>query len=458
MNQTKRIRFRAALCGDGWIDQPVFEIDTRGIIVAVDQRIEFDEEHDLVALPGMVNLHSHAFQRGFAGLSEYRTSDRDSFWTWRSLMYDFVEKLTPLDCHIIATQLYLEMLATGYTWVGEFHYLHLLQSDSTRYQEMLDSIRLAATKTGIGICYLPVLYQRGGFGDAQLTGGQKRFQLSNEQMLQLVEQLRSNLASDNERVGLALHSLRAVAPENGNAMILALRELGTESFPIHIHVAEQEREVEDCVSFHGCRSVEFLFDNYPVDENWCLIHATHLNDRELQQICESNAVVGLCPTTEANLGDGIFRSAEFLDAGGRFGIGSDSHSSVNLMEELRLIEYGQRLQTRNRAILGDQSKSVGRQLYENAAKYGGQAIGGLTGVLSVGSRADMTLVDPSSASIGGAFGDRLLDRLIFCTADHAIAGVAIGGKFTMTRSVEFQQSLAESTQKFIELNQRLFKF
>ncbi len=422
-------RFRSVLVGEQWQDNVEISVSDSGLIERIESNVEGDVQ-DLVALPGMINVHSHAFQRGFAGLSEFRTAAHDSFWTWRKLMYEFVARLSPDDVYAIARQLYSEMLAAGYTWVGEFHYLHNAISGATyaNLGEMSDAIFMAAKDTGIGLCHLPVLYQRGGFENEPIAPGQDRFVLNDEQFFELVEHCRSQSASHaNSNFGIALHSLRAVSTATANRAVTHVKQLNRNA-PIHIHVAEQTAELDACVSTHGKRSVEFLFDSLPVDESWCLIHATHLNDVELSLIAESKAVVGLCPTTEANLGDGIFRGEEFLQTAGRFSIGSDSHCSIDLREELRLLEYSQRLTNRRRAILGTDDVSVGRNLYCQSAAGGAQALGLNAGEICIGKRADFTLVDPTHAAIDNVSGDRILDRLVFVNIGNPVAGVVVGGR------------------------------
>jgi formimidoylglutamate deiminase len=429
-------RFQTALVDDQWQNNVVISVGEEGVIESIDCDVEGIGFEQLVALPGMVNVHSHAFQRAFAGLSEYRTASQDSFWTWRKRMYEFVGRLSPDEVYEIAKQLYLEMLAAGYTWVGEFHYLHNEIGGDTysKIGEMSDAIFRAAGETGIGLCHLPVLYQRGGFDDEPVSNGQNRFVLNDDSFCELVEYCQSTYGDTrNTEHGLAIHSLRAVGSKSALSTIEFVRRLCPKA-PIHIHVAEQTAEIDACLKTHGKRSVEFLFEQLPVDERWCLIHATHLNDHELNQIAASKAVVGLCPTTEANLGDGIFRAEEFLSANGRISIGSDSHCSVDLREELRMLEYGQRLATRRRAILGTEDMSVGRNLYCRAALGGAQAIGINAGRIAIGKRADFTLVDPSHPSIGHAEGDRILDRFVFVNIGNPIAGVVVGGRRIETHS------------------------
>ncbi len=456
-HEKRNFQFRSALVDGCWINQPVIAVEN-GLVVSIHQEPSQEAEKlELVALPGMVNVHSHAFQRGFAGLTEYRTAEHDSFWTWRKLMYQFVSKLDPEAVFVIARQLYLEMLAAGYTWVGEFHYLHNDFNGAcySNLSELTDAVDRAANEAGIGLCHLPVLYQRGGFRGESLSGGQKRFQLSDEQFVELVQQCATNWSGHRERrLGVAIHSLRAVKANIANRV---LNEVDTilDDYPIHIHVAEQTKEVDDCVDVHGLRSVEYLFENFEIDPRWCLIHATHLSDNELKSIFRSGAIAGLCPTTEANLGDGFFRALEFLKQGGRVAIGSDSHVSVDLREELRILEYGQRLLHRSRAMLGNEEQSVGRFLYEAAAKGGASAIGVGSGEIKAGNRADFTLVDPEHAAIGSAMGDRLLDRVVFANAGSPIAGVMIAGSLHLSQSNDFSTRLKASTREFNAVLRRI---
>lgn len=432
------IHVRAALLDEGWVDNVAIGISRAGDIVCIEKNVS-DVSHtsnreyvDLVALPGMCNIHSHAFQRGFAGSTEFRTESKDSFWTWRNQMYNYVLTLEPSTIYSIAKLLYGEMLRAGYTWVGEFHYLHRCngQSNESQALEICDALRLAAEETGIGLCLIPVLYQRGGFRDEQVGEGQHRFVLEESDFVDLVSACRKMSCNNDYRVGMALHSLRAVSSIVGNRVIREIRRAYADC-PIHIHVAEQLAELTDCVRIHGVRPVAYLFESYDVDKNWCLIHATHSDTTEIDLIARSQSVVGLCPTTEANLGDGIFPAKRLRDAGGRIAIGSDSHCSIDVREELRWLEYGQRLMLHERAILGSENESVGRFLYQNCASAGGQALGVLTGKLAVGYRADLILVDPAHASIANASGDRLLDRYIFCNHGSPLRRVMVSGKWRL---------------------------
>ena len=415
-----------------------------------------------IAIPSMPNVHSHAFQRGFVGLSEYRSTKNeratnDSFWTWRNLMYDFVNKLSPDDVYVIAKQLYLEMLKAGYSWVGEFHYLHH-DINGTPYgnpAEMLEAVARAANDAGIGICLLPVLYQRSGFGSSSFNLGQRRFASSIDQFNELVSYCaRVAEHSTDVSFGVAFHSLRA-ASTDAIREGLELRSVYKHNLPVHIHAAEQVQEVDDCLANHGQRPVEYLLDQFDVDQNWCLIHATHLNSFEIHQLQTSKAIVGLCPTTEANLGDGFFPARQFLDPGGRISIGSDSHCEINIGSELRTLEYGCRLNSRSRAVLGDPVRSVGRRLYEDVATNGGSAIGIKTGKLAAGYRADILVLDPSHATIAGASDDRALDRFVFSNTGCPIMKRLIGGSWVENDALD--ALLDESSAAFLQRSKRLLQ-
>lgn len=387
-------------------------------------------------LPGMSNVHSHAFQWAFAGLTERRTSAEDSFWTWREQMYASLARLDPESYHALARQLYRQMRRSGYTAVGEFHYVHG-QSDGSPYGELAAMSRAvieAARAEGIAICHLPVLYQRGGFDGRELAGNQRRFFLSDDQFFDLCRELDREYRDDPHVViGGAFHSLRAVAPERMRDWVSAFRgEFGRR--PLHIHVAEQQGEVEACQRAHGCRPLELLFDSVEVNEDWCLIHATHASGSETEQLAESGATIGLCPTTEANLGDGIFSGAEYLAAGGRgLAIGSDSQISVAPFSELRLLEYGQRLRHQKRVVLADADGSCGQTLWRQAAEAGGRAIGLRTGRLAVGWRADWVVVDPERLKRPGLEVGRpdeaALDRILFCEPGPIVTGTHSGASW-----------------------------
>ncbi|MCR6662067.1 MAG: formimidoylglutamate deiminase [Luteimonas sp.] len=370
-------------------------------------------------LPGIANLHSHAFQRAMAGLAERQTHPSDSFWTWRETMYRMAGRFDPDALHAVASQLYVEMLEAGYTTVCEFHYLHHAP-DGSPYAaptEMSDALVAAARDTGIRLTLLPVLYMTGGFDGRALNERQKRFGHDLDTYLKLFASLHAR-QDDMLKVGCALHSLRAVPPD---AMQAVLAALPTDA-RIHIHVAEQVGEVQDCIAVRDLRPVEWLLRNAAVDARWTLVHATHLNDWEVAGIAKSGATVAICPTTEANLGDGLFRLRDYLDAGGAWGIGSDSHISVSPVEELRWLEYGQRLATRHRNIVVEKdAPSVGRNL--------------LAGVLATAANAtgfdavdDSIVLDADAPQLAGATADDIADRWIFSGNRNLVGEVRVAGK------------------------------
>ena len=422
-----------ALLPDGWARDVRFEIAADGALTGVDTGAAPEGAGRLAgpAIPGMPNLHSHAFQRAMAGLAERAGHGDDSFWTWRRVMYDFVGRLTPDHVEAIAAQLYVEMLKSGYTAVGEFHYLHH-DAGGAPYDdrcEMSHRVISAAARTGIGITHLPVLYAHGGFGGAAAAEGQRRFLNDGAGFMALVEDLMKRHAGDGQvRVGIAPHSLRAVTRELLAEVIAALDGIDAGA-PIHLHVAEQEREVADCLAWSGARPVDWLLDNFELSPRWCAVHATHMSDAETARLAQSGAVAGLCPTTEANLGDGLFPLAAWLDAGGAFGVGSDSHVSVSPVEELRWLEYGQRLarERRNVAAFGD-APSTGAGLWRAALAGGAQALGRPIGALAAGRRADIVVLDADHPLLAGRAGNVLLDSLVFSGNANVVRDVYVGGR------------------------------
>ena len=381
-------------------------------------------------LPGMPNLHSHAFQRAMAGLAERKGKADDSFWSWREAMYGFAAAIGPHQLQAIAAQLYVEMLKAGYTHVCEFHYLHH-RPDGSAYappEAMSQALIEAAREAGIGLTLLPVLYMSGGFDGRALGERQRRFGFDVEGYLRLLESLQGQ-AGDDFRVGIALHSLRAV-PERGMREVLA-NPLAARC-PIHIHIAEQIGEVQDCLATRSARPVEWLFDHADVDARWCLVHATHLTEAETLQIARSGAVVGLCPTTEANLGDGLFPLPAYLDAGGALGIGSDSHISISPVEELRWLEYGQRLHTRHRNIASRHAgDSVGETLWRAALAGGARASGVAIGELREGARADLVVLDDNSLLLAARDERSLMDSFVFAGNASLVRDVMCGGQWVV---------------------------
>lgn len=373
-----------------------------------------------IALPGLGNLHSHAFQRGMAGLTEVGGRSGDSFWSWRELMYRFLAQLQPEQMQAIAEQAYVEMLEAGFTRVGEFHYLHHAPGGGpyANRAEMAERIAAAAQSSGIGLTLLPVFYAHADFGGAAPNPAQQRLIHDVDGFAELLRGCTRALQGQDDAVlGFAPHSLRAVTGEELAAL------LPLNNGPVHIHIAEQTREVDACVAWSGMRPVQWLYEHAPVDARWCLVHATHITGSEMQQIVASGAVAGLCPITEANLGDGLFPMQAFARAGGRFGVGSDSNVLIDAAEELRLLEYGQRLQLRGRNVLapGD-GQSSGRWLFEQALGGGAQALGVASG-LQPGAPADVVELDPEHPAMLARNGDALLDSWVFAARNGAVRSV-----------------------------------
>jgi len=425
---TETLLFRRALLPDGWAEDVAIAIED-GIIATVKagQSAAGRPVTPGIALPGMPNVHSHAFQRGMAGLAERRGAGSDSFWSWRDLMYRFLGALTPDDVEALAAQAYAEMLEAGYTAVGEFHYLHHGPDGAPygRLSEMAERIAAAAAETGIGLTLLPSLYAHGTFGGSLPQAPQRRFVNDAGRFLVLLDQAREAVARlPDVRVGIAPHSLRAVTPD-------LLREVlaSVPDEPVHIHAAEQTKEVEDCVAWSGMRPVEWLLAHEGIGERWCIIHATHMTERETASLARSGAVVGLCPLTEANLGDGIFNGPLYRRAGGWFAVGTDSNVEITVAGELKQLEYSQRLATRVRNALTQlEGESSGRLLFESAALGGAQALGRSIGALAPGCRADILVLDETQPELAGVSGDRLLDLFVFVLGARAVASVYVGGR------------------------------
>ena len=384
-----------------------------------------------LVIPGLPNVHSHAFQRAMAGLAERAGPEGDSFWSWREVMYRFLAVLTPEDIEAIAAQLYVECLKNGYTTIGEFHYLHN-DPDGRPYAdpaELSHRILAAAEASGIGLALLPSLYQSSQFGGAAPTPGQRRFILGDDAFARLCGDL-SGLVSANRnwRLGLAPHSLRAV-PEEALARALALRQALDPTMPVHIHAAEQIKEVEDSLAFSGRRPVDRLIEA-GAGEGWCLIHCTHLDAGERNRLARSGAIAGLCPTTEANLGDGFFQTPEFLAEGGRFGVGSDSNVSTSPVEELRWLEYASRLKRQARNVVETrQGASVGTSLVTRALDGGARALGRPIGTIEAGRRADLAVLDLDHPALLGRPPERLLDAFVFNGNASPVRDVMVGGRF-----------------------------
>jgi formimidoylglutamate deiminase len=423
-----------ALLPGGVAEAVRLEIDRGGDLVRVEAGAAAAGAERLagLVLPGMANLHSHAFQRALAGRAEHLAPGEASFWTWRQLMYRSLAKIGPDQLRAIAAQLYVEMLQAGYTAVGEFHYLHH-PPDGRRPGDpavMSEAILAAREASGIGLTHLPVLYLAGGFGGQPPDPGQARFFHDPDGFAELLERLGARIAGDPDvRLGVAPHSLRAV-PDDALAKITGLADTIDAAAPIHIHVAEQVKEVRDCLAWCGRRPVQHLLDQVELGPRWCLIHATHMDDDEAEAVAGSGAVAGLCPTTEANLGDGLFDLARHQGHGGRFGIGSDSHVSISPVEELRLLEYGQRLSQLRRLVGASEAEPhCGARLFRAALAGGAQALGRRIGALTAGHRADLIRLDSEHPILVGASGEELLDRLVFAGSANLVQDVMVGGRF-----------------------------
>ena len=421
----KKLFFENVLLPKGWGRNVQIKVDDAGMIAAITPDSPAQASNGTVAVAGMANLHSHAFQRAMAGLGEWAgKTANDSFWSWREVMYQFVQRLRPQDLHAIASQLYVEMLEAGFTAVGEFHYLHH-QTDGTPYDnitEMSQQVMAAANQTGIAQTLLPVFYAQGGFGAVEINEHQKRFYNNTEQFQILVEQTRS-AATGRTIVGIAPHSLRAATPESLQQLVAA-----NPQHPIHIHIAEQMKEVEDCISWSGARPVQWLLDNIAIDGRWCLVHATHLNDTEVSSLASSNAIAGLCPITEANLGDGIFEGVKYQDAQGRWGIGSDSNIRICVAEELRSLEYSQRLRDLGRTRLAAPAQANGRALFEAAAEGGAQALGQSMGTIEIGKACDIVSLNHHHPALIGKQDDGWLNGWVFAGDAQCVRDVWVNGK------------------------------
>ncbi len=384
-----------------------------------------DEQHAIL-LPAMANLHSHAFQRAMAGLTELRGPSEDNFWSWRDLMYRFALEISPEQLEAVAAQLYVEMLEAGFSRVGEFHYLHH-DRDGKPYSnvaEMASRVAAAAGETGIGLTLLPVFYAHASFGGLAPRDDQRRFINDVRGYNRLLEGSRAAVKPlGTGIVGVAPHSLRAVTPDE-------LKDVAKMAggAPIHIHIAEQTGEVDACIAWSGQRPVEWLLNHNDVDEQWCLVHATHMTDDETIRMARSGATAGLAPITEANLGDGVFNAKVFLAHGGRYGIGSDSNVQIGIDDELRMLEYSQRLFNRARNVMAVQSHSTGRALFQSAVVGGALSVGTHPGGLSAGAPADFFTLRRAETALAARKGDDIFDTWIFTGGDSPVDCVWVAGK------------------------------
>ncbi|HEY2465122.1 MAG TPA: formimidoylglutamate deiminase [Steroidobacteraceae bacterium] len=441
-------RLQSAYLPQGWVRDVLVTV-AEGMITAVDTsaaaqaqpaRVEPIERLDGIVVPGMPNAHSHAFQRAMAGNAEHRMGARDSFWTWRQAMYALANRITPEALQIVATQLFVEMLKAGYTSVAEFHYLHRAAGAAQRssVNPLWEAVGDAARAAGIGLTLLPTLYQSSDFGGQPLKPEQAGFFLGNDEFLRAIEQrigaerrASSHAGNHMLHTGAAFHSLRAVPLAHLREVTLALRGVDA-GMPVHIHVAEQMPEVRTCERVTGRRPIELLLDQGLLTPHWCVVHATHATAEELQGLAAAGATVCVSISTEANLGDGFFDAARFLKMNGRLCVGSDSQSTVSPAEELRWLEYQQRLRKKRRGVLAAKTEShVGTRLWRDAAQNGARALGQPVGSIAVGCRADWLVLDTQHPAMAGASADGALDRLLFAGADKAIRDVMVGGRWVI---------------------------
>lgn len=448
----RELFFDHALLPSGWASGVRISV-ADGTIVSVTEGAmrEGAERIAGIAIPGLPNLHCHAFQRGMAGLAERRGSGADSFWSWREVMYRFLDRLSPDDVQAITAFAYMQMLEAGFTAVGEFHYLHH-DIDGRPYAdlgEMAARTAAASAETRIGLTLLPSFYACGGFGGAPPAAGQRRFLNDPDRFLKLVERTRAIMAGLPEaQVGIAPHSLRAVTPETLRIVCQA-----THDGPIHIHAAEQMKEVDESLAALGRRPVEWLLDNAEINSRWCVIHATHTTKAEIRALAASGAVVGLCPLTEASLGDGIFDGADYLAAGGRFGVGTDSNIQIDAAAELRQLEYEQRLARRARNVMTIQEgESTGRRLFASALAGGAQALQQPIGALVPGLRADIALLDETCPDLASRHGDEWLDTWIFVAGRTAVKTVLAGGEIVVEAGRHRMRPAIEARYKRVIAN------
>ena len=419
---------KAALTPEGWQSDVRIAVDETGAIATVDANSPPEGIRVGIAVPAPGNLHSHGFQRALAGLTETRSQEgTDSFWTWRKLMYEFIDQLLPEEIETITTYAQIEMLESGFAAVAEFHYVHH-QSDGQHYGEIAElSSRIAAATehSGIGLTLLPVFYQYSGCRKKPPLPQQRRFVNNMDGYLKLFEEASLGLQKlpQDSRMGMAVHSLRAVDPTD----LATLRDSRPE-FPLHLHVAEQMMEIEEFESCYGVRPVEWLCQHSDLNDTWCLVHATHMTETETRELAQSGAVAGLCPITEANLGDGIFNGVEYTNQKGHYGVGTDSNVRISLCEELRTLEYSQRLKHQQRALLSQPGQSCGRTLFESAVLGGSLALGRLSGALKAGYLADILTLHSESEQLACCQGDEILDTFIFSGDNRLVSDVWSAGR------------------------------
>jgi formimidoylglutamate deiminase len=435
-----------ALLPSGWARDVLLEWNDDGVLTRVesDSSAQKTQRASGPVLAGMANVHSHAFQRAMAGLAEIRGHPTDDFWTWREAMYALVERLEPDDVQAIAEHLYIEMLKHGYTAVAEFHYLHR-DRDGSEYSDpatLADRIVAAAGSSGIALTFLPVLYRYGGFGNRPLAGGQRRFASSAKSIAGLLALMRERHA--DLRLGVAPHSVRAVDASELRDVVAAARGIDR-SMPIHMHLSEQSREVAECRAAHGKTPFEWIEENADVDSRWCFIHSTHITPREAEAIAARDAVIGLCPATEANLGDGIFDFSGWFARGAAWSIGGDSHVSVSPFEELRALEVSQRLRLRVRNVAASESSpDVATNLWRAAAEGGAQAIGQPMGELAPGKRADLVVLDASLPALENLSAAQVLAVATFAGNSTPVRDVILAGEPVIRNGRHARESQAQA--------------
>lgn len=427
MSEKNTLYAKQAYLPQGWTENVRLHWDANGTLMQLETGVaqKAGEASAELVLPGITNLHSHAFQRAMAGLTEVAGDSKDSFWTWRELMYRYALQLRPDQLEAIAAQLYMECLRHGYTGVCEFHYLHRAPSGDwyNNPAEMSERLLAAADSAGIAITMLPVLYSYADFLEQPLREDQRRFRTDEDSILELITRL-ERFRSAQVEVGVAPHSLRATTTAQIGRVLAAMPA----DRPVHIHIAEQMREVDACIAAHGKRPVALLTGDQVIDSRWCLVHATHLDVSEVTAIAQSGAVAGICTTTEGNLGDGFFPLPEFLAQGGRFGVGSDSHVSQSPVEELRWLEYGQRLRLQGRNIAHSaEQKRVGDFLWQQALAGGAQASGRRTGQLQSGYQADIVVLDTEHPNLADLPVQQALNTWLLAGNDNLVRDVYAGG-------------------------------
>lgn len=437
---------KQALLPDGWAENIRLE-QQEGVLTSIttDTLAQDGDIRVDTLLPAVANLHSHTFQRAMAGMSEHRAAGQNNFWSWRALMYRFLEHLSPDDIEAVAALAFIEMQEAGFASVAEFHYVHH-QPGGMPYamlSELSQRILAAASDTGIGLTHLPVLYTYGGAGQTPLVGGQTRFGNDVAGFAQLMDELGPFIAKGpaDLHLGIAPHSLRATCPAD-LAEVLALAPAGRNS-PVHMHIAEQPKEVADISDWLGANPVQWLLDNAQVDRNWCLIHATHMTEDETRGMARTGAVAGLCPVTEANLGDGPFNGPTYLAAGGAYGVGTDSNINISLSGELRGFEYAQRLRHLQRNVMVGDQGSTGEAIYRSAAVGGAQALGRKSGTIAPGQWADLLAIDSQQPRLCALKKEQLLDGFIFASAGGVVTDLWSAGRHRVANSVHVDRERIE---------------